>query len=206
MIEVAGICVTLGGQRVLEDCSLRLGPGERAALTGPSGCGKTTLLRCVAGLVRPEAGSVRVRGRISVVFQEPRLFPWMTAAQNIAAVLPKAEAPAALDWLARSGLAGDADKYPAALSGGMRQRLSICRALAYGGEVLLLDEPFKGMDPPLRREMLELIDREWAGRTLLLVSHEARDLALAGSVYRYRARRFVKSAEPPQTGRQGDTV
>lgn len=195
MIEVKELSVSFydgGGRKktVLEGCSLSVAAGERAALTGPSGCGKTTLLRCIAGLIKPDAGSVNVdKGRVSVVFQEPRLFPWLTAAQNIDAVLPK---PGAAEWLERAGLADAAGKYPAELSGGMRQRLSICRALAYGGGALLLDEPLKGLDPPLRREIRGLIRRESAEKAVLFVTHDAEDLELADTVYAYRDGRFEK--------------
>lgn len=191
MIEVRNLAVSYGGVRVLENCSLTVKPGRHAALMGPSGCGKTTLLRCIAGLLNPDAGSVSVEGRLSFVFQEPRLFPWLTAAQNIDIVLPSPGGAA--EWLKKAGLSGASDKYPAELSGGMRQRLSIARALAYGGDVLLLDEPFKGMDAPLRAEISGLIRREWAGKTLLLVTHDAADLGPGDALYRFRDGRFDKT-------------
>ena len=195
MIEVKELSIAygVGSERktVLERCSLTVAAGEHAALTGPSGCGKTTLLRCIAGLIKPDAGSVSIEGRVSIVFQEPRLFPWLTAAQNLDVVLqlPK---PGAAEWLERAGLADAAGKYPAEMSGGMRQRLSICRALAYGGDALLLDEPLKGLDPSLRREICDLIRRESVGKALLLVTHDAADLELADTVYEYRGGRFEK--------------
>ena len=194
MIEVKDLSISYDGgsgreKNVLQHCSLTVAAGEHAALTGPSGCGKTTLLRCIAGLVKPDVGSVTVKGRVSVVFQEPRLFPWLTAAQNIDVVLP---GPGAAEWLERVRLTDVAGKYPAELSGGMRQRLSICRALACGSDVLLLDEPLKGFDPSLRREVCDLIRRESAGKALLLVTHDAADLELADTVYEYRDRRFEK--------------
>ena len=194
MIEAKELTVSYGSgsekKTVLEHCSLTVAAGEHAALTGPSGCGKTTLLRCIAGLMKPDAGSVNVKGRISVVFQEPRLFPWLTSAENLAVVLT--EKSTAAEWLERAGLADAAGKYPAELSGGMRQRLSICRALAYGGDALLLDEPLKGLDASLRREICELIRRESTGKTLLLVTHDAADLELVDTVYEYRGGRFEK--------------
>ena len=188
MIELKSISVSFSGTPVLENCSLSVPAGRSAALTGPSGCGKTTLLRIAAGLQKPDAGSVRVEGRVSYVFQEPRLFPWLTAMENLALVAPDG----AEEWLARAGLKDAAAKYPDELSGGMRQRLNIVRALAYGGEVLLLDEPFKGLDAPLRKGIASLIARERAGRTLLLVTHDAVDLELADHVYTFQAGQFVK--------------
>ena len=189
MIELGNVTVSLAGTPVLRDCSLHIPAGESAALTGPSGCGKTTLLRLIAGLQAPDAGTVRVEGRVSYVFQEPRLFPWLTAAENLALVVPGG----AGEWLEKTGLSDAAQKYPDELSGGMRQRLNIVRALAYGGEILLLDEPFKGLDAPLRKEITALIARERAGKTLLLVTHDEADLELAGSVYAYRDGKFVKT-------------
>ena len=190
MIELRNVTVSLAGMPVLRDCSLHIPTGQSAALTGPSGCGKTTLLRLIAGLQKPDAGSVRVEGRVSYVFQEPRLFPWLTAAQNLELVAPGS----AEEWLAKADLSGAAAKYPAELSGGRRQRLNIVRALAYGGEVLLLDEPFKGLDAPLRKEITALIAREWSGCiTLILVNNDEADLELAETVYAYRDGKFVKA-------------
>ena len=189
MIELQGITVFFSGTPVLKDCSLTVPAGESAALTGPSGCGKTTLLRIIAGLQKPGAGHVRVEGRVSYVFQEPRLFPWLTAAENLALVVPGG----AGEWLEKTGLSDAAQKYPDELSGGMRQRLNIARALACGGEILLLDEPFKELDAPLRKEISSLIAQERAGKTLLLVTHDEADLTLAETVYAYRDGQFVKT-------------
>lgn len=192
MIELRNITLSLGGTPVLRDCSLTVPAGGSAALTGPSGCGKTTLLRIIAGLQKPDAGSVRAEGPVSYVFQEPRLFPWLTAAQNIELVAPGgAEA-----WLAKAEMPDAAGKYPGELSGGMRQRLNIVRALAYGGGVLLLDEPFKGLDTSLRKEITALIAREREGKTLLLVTHDEADLELAETVYHYRDGKFIVDTAP----------
>ena len=110
MIKVKELSISVGSERktVLKHCSLTVATGERAALTGPSGCGTTTLLRCIAGLIKPDAGSVIVKGRISVVFQEPRLFPWLTAAQNLDVVLPSkkpgaATSSVAITWVVATG-------------------------------------------------------------------------------------------------------
>ena len=186
MIDIQNLTVSYAGTDVLKNCTLRIAPGGRAALTGPSGCGKTTLLRCIAGLTRPDAGRVTVSGAVSMVFQDPRLFPWLTAEQNLALVTPEPRR-----WLEQAGLAEAAGRYPAELSGGMRQRLNICRALAAESGILLLDEPFKGLDAPLRREITALVLRHSAGKTLLLVSHDAEDLALADTVYQYENGTFL---------------
>jgi NitT/TauT family transport system ATP-binding protein len=196
MIRIENLTVAYGGNPVIENCSLCVPTGNRAALMGPSGCGKTTLLGVTAGLIKPQSGNVQVDGRISYVFQEPRLFPWLTAEQNISIVLPCHEqenSSTALLWLERAGLGESRDKYPDQLSGGMRQRLAICRALAYGGDVLLLDEPLKGMDAPLRSEISSLILENSAGKTLLVVTHDEQEAAhLADTVYEYRDKKFVE--------------
>ena len=171
MLELKNISVRFDGTPVLSDCSLSLGEGERIALMGPSGCGKTTLLRVALSLQPPDAGTVSGdAGRTAAVFQEPRLLPWRTAAENVNAVLSDTPEtmPEALSMLERVELSDAAEKYPAELSGGMQQRVSIARALAY--------RP----DPSL------------PSASLLLVTHsedEAR--ALGCRILRYRDGRFV---------------
>lgn len=196
MIEIKALTAAYGENVVLENCSLTVPDGTRAALMGPSGCGKTTLLRAAAGLLRPASGSADAGGRVSFVFQEPRLFPWLTAEQNVAAVLPgrgDETLECARGLLRRAGLSGaEAEKYPGELSGGMRQRVSLCRALAYGGDALLLDEPFKGLDGELRRRLAALILERASGAAILLSTHDAREAELLGAdVYEYRERSFV---------------
>lgn len=195
MIEITNLTAAYGENTVLENCTLSVPEGGRAALMGPSGCGKTTLLRAVAGLVQPQSGSVSAGGRVSFVFQEPRLFPWLTAAQNVAAVLSVGKSAAretALELLRRAGLGSAAEKYPEELSGGMQQRVSICRALAYGGEVLLLDEPLKGLDEQLKYGIAGLIDEYTQGKTLLLSTHDRLEAELlSAGVYEYRDKSFV---------------
>ncbi len=213
MIRVEDLSVSYGNVPVLENCHLTMAAGEHAALSGPSGCGKTTLLRCIAGLQLPDRGKVKVSGRIGYVFQEPRLFPWLTAEENLALVLPepsgvgrqrakerlsaaerqRAEAglSAAERWLAEAGLAGAGKKYPSELSGGMKQRLSICRALASGADILLMDEPIKELDADTARKMREWIRRICAGKTLLIATHNPEDLAMADTIYDYGNRTFI---------------
>lgn len=193
MIEIKALTAAYGENIVLESCALTVPDGGRAALMGPSGCGKTTLLRAAAGLLRPASGSADAGGRVAFVFQEPRLFPWLTAEQNVAAVLPGRGGGTARELLRRAGLSGaEAEKYPGELSGGMRQRVSLCRALAYGGDALLLDEPFKGLDEDLRRSIAALILERASGAAILLSTHDAREAELLGAdVYEYRERRFA---------------
>ena len=174
MIALKDLSLSYKGQQVLKNCSLQVETGSRIALMGPSGCGKTSLINIIAGVLSPDSGKAQVDGRVSYVFQEPALFPWLTAAQNINVVLSdKAETmPEALHWLERVDLSDCADKYPHQLSGGQKQRVAICRALAYGGDVLLLDEPLKGLDPDTRDRVIALLREQSHGKTLLLVTHD----------------------------------
>ena len=156
MLKLEEISVRFGEKQVLEKCGLRLEKGERVALTGPSGCGKTTLARVALSLQNPDSGTVSCGfARVAAVFQEPRLLPWLTAAENIALMLPgRKDANAeARRWLAVLELGDAADRYPAALSGGMQQRVSLARALAVQPELLVLDEPLKELDEALRQRV-----------------------------------------------------
>ena len=174
MIVIDGLNIAYGDAAVLKDCSLQVKSGSRIALMGPSGCGKTTLINAIAGLIAPDSGTIQVNGKVSYVFQEPALFPWLTAAENVNVVLSdKPETlPQARKWLEEAGLSDSLDKYPHQLSGGQKQRVAICRALAFGGEILLLDEPLKGLDPATRDRVAQLILRESRDKTLLLVTHD----------------------------------
>ena len=175
MLKLQNVSLSFGEQTVLQDISLTLSPGERIALTGPSGCGKTTLLRIAAGLQKMDSGSRSCTFQKPVVlFQEPRLLPWRTALQNVALVssLEKAEF-----WLNRLGLLDAKDKCPAELSGGMQQRLSLARALARGGDLFLLDEPFKAMDPALCRDVMEAVAEATKDSSVLLITHDLEEAA-----------------------------
>ncbi len=148
MIKLQDVTLRYGDKLVLDRFSLEI-PDGLTALCGPSGCGKTTLLRVMAGLVRPESGTVSgvTPARTAFLFQEDRLLPWRTAEQQITDVLPRSGRGEAGRWLAFAELAGEGGAYPAALSGGMARRLALARCAALGGEWLLLDEPFAGVDP-----------------------------------------------------------
>ncbi|MFR8526925.1 MAG: ATP-binding cassette domain-containing protein [Flavonifractor plautii] len=179
MISAEHITVCYGERRVLDDFSLVLPETGITALSGPSGCGKTTLLRVLAGLQRRSAGVVTVPPRPTLLFQENRLLPWRTVEQHIADVLPgRAGGDGALAGPGRAG--GEEHARPSALSGGMGRRLALARALACGGGLYLLDEPFTGVDAARAARILERVRA--LGVPVLLSSHEAEIVALCDRV------------------------
>lgn len=186
------------GTAVLRDFSLILPAQGAVCLFGPSGCGKTTLLRLLAGLETPQSGRIeetaaercRPHGkngavsslRVSMVFQENRLLPWDTALENVASVLEGADASdRAMGWLERVGLAEAAGKRPSELSGGMQRRVAIARALAYPSDLLILDEPFAGLDEGLWTSIAALIASGSAVRPTVLVTHVREEAEAMGA-------------------------
>ena len=193
MIDIKNLSLSYEGERVIEQFSLHVDKGEKIALMGPSGCGKTSLLEAVAGLLKPEKGTVRVNGTVSCVFQEPRLLPWLSALKNVNVVLSDSAATEgeAAKWLEAVGLYEDAHKLPSQLSGGMQQRVNIARALAYGGDVLLLDEPMKGMDSETAEAVAKLIKASAEDKTLILVTHDEEEAKFfADKIYHYENKVF----------------
>ncbi|HIY20509.1 MAG TPA: ATP-binding cassette domain-containing protein [Candidatus Flavonifractor merdigallinarum] len=159
------------GKIVLDHFSLTWPDKGITLLSGPSGCGKTTFLRCLAGLQPYTAQRVELPLQPVILFQEDRLFPWRTAAQHITDVLPRARQGEAARWLELVELSGEGGRYPGELSGGMKRRLALARALACGGGLLLLDEPFTGVDEArVRRLMARIRALEVP---VLLSGHEA---------------------------------
>ena len=179
MIDISSLSFSYGKVPVFRDFSLEI-PGPSAVLMGPSGCGKTTLLRLVAGLLRPDAGTVRgAEGPVSFLFQEDRLLPWFPAEENVAAVLPKERRGEAAEWLRRVELPEESlAALPSALSGGQQRRVALARALAYGDGLLILDEPFKGLDAELAKRMIALILEQ--KRPLLVSTHSLEEARLLG--------------------------
>ena len=179
-----------------QDVNLVVGPGEAIALIGPSGCGKSTTLRMAAGLLAPSEGEVRVNGDIvgkprqatAFIPQDLGLFPWKTVLQNAALGLvirktPKAEAnEIARDALEQVGLAGFERSYPKELSGGMRQRLALARALAMQADLLLMDEPLSAIDALLRESLQDALLDLWRQRrhTQMLVTHSIEEAVYLG--------------------------
>jgi NitT/TauT family transport system ATP-binding protein len=178
-----------GSLLALDKVSLAVAPGEFVCLIGASGCGKSTMLSLVAGLDTPTSGRVSTGGeRVGLMFQEPALFPWLTAGKNIEVALrargvPKAERRTRVgELLDAVHLTGFGDKRPHELSGGMRQRVAMARALAQDADVLLMDEPFGALDAMTRDLLHEELDRIWRERelTVLFVTHNVREAARLG--------------------------
>ncbi len=172
------ITKSFGEKEVLRDFSFALAEGERVCLLGPSGGGKSTLLNIIAGLVKPDSGElISEWERIGYVFQEYRLLPWLTVEENLTAVTGCGKEQAR-ELLKAVELDGDRAAYPDSLSGGMKQRVNIVRALACEPELLLLDEPFKGLDTALRERVIRNLDPYWQGRALVLVTHDVDEAAM----------------------------
>jgi len=204
--------------------SFEIEQGEVVAVLGKTGCGKSTMFNLLAGLIEPSSGEVNVtghapfeefnyfRGKIGIVFQNDRLMPWRSALDNVMLGLQildkdKAEAEAiARRWLARLGLSGHEHDYPHALSGGMRQRVSIARAFAVEPDILLCDEPFSSLDEmtarDLRAEFLRLVKQN--GKTAVFITHhinEAMDVGDRVLVF-HRPARIAYEARMDQAARQ----
>lgn len=214
LMKVRGMSMSYGEgaqeNKIIENLDLDVEFGQFISIVGPSGVGKTTLLRCLSGLLRPKAGTIEVSGTqisgphpdLAVVFQDysRSLMPWMTTRENVAFPLQgkgmgKTERNNLADVnLAAVGLAGQGDKFPWEMSGGMQQRVAIARALAYNAKVLLMDEPFASVDAQTRFDLEDLVLdlQHKLGVTILLVTHDI-DEAL------YLADKVVVIAEKPAT-------
>ena len=197
-IEIIGVRKHFqdAGVTALEEVSLSIAPGEFVSVLGPSGCGKSTLLRCIAGLETPSAGTVSVNGKLvkappeglGMVFQRDALLDWRTVADNL--MLPidfrrgnRAAARGRADALITlTGLKGFEERYPAQLSGGMRQRVALCRALVDDPVLLLMDEPFGALDALTRDQMNIELQRMWLTehKTVLFVTHSIPEAIFLG--------------------------
>ena len=167
-MELKNVTFSYGDTLICRDLNWQLPERGIVCLWGPSGCGKTTLLRLLAGLEKPAHGEVVSDRAVSMVFQEDRLLPWLTALENV--TLPDVEVGEATALLAKLGLAEELDSLPAALSGGQQRRVALARALAVPG-LLLLDEPFNGLDEATWRQAVPLIARRAEHDPVVLVTH-----------------------------------
>lgn len=180
-----------GSLHAIDNLTLDIEDGQFVAVLGPSGCGKTTMLRLISGLLRPTEGRIALRGQpvtgpsreVGIVFQNPTLLPWRTVRKNImmpirALKLPEAEYRGWCDeLLAISGLSDFADAYPHELSGGMQQRVGICRGLIHDPKLLLMDEPFAALDAMTRERMGAELQKLWmnTGKSVFFITHSIQE-------------------------------
>jgi sulfonate transport system ATP-binding protein len=204
--RIRGLRKAYGTHLVFDGLDLDVARGERVAILGASGCGKSTLLRCIAGLERGDGGTIATAGEIGVVFQEPRLFPWLDVERNVAfPARTGAERARVPNVLALVGLAHAAQHLPKQLSGGMAQRAALARALVRDPALLLLDEPFAALDALRRIELRAAVREilEFTRASAILVTHDVDDaLALADRV-------LVLAGSPAEiafTGTAGETA
>lgn len=181
-MKIQHLCKSFDGKVVLDHVSLTLESGGTACLMAPSGRGKTTLLRCIAGLETPDSGQITdLPERIAYVFQEDRLCDGFSAVDNIRLVTGKAMGEGEIRrHLEELGLAGSLDQPVRELSGGMRRRVVISRAVCFGADLLLLDEPFKGLDDEARQQTADYILRHRGAAAILCVTHDREDAAALG--------------------------
>jgi NitT/TauT family transport system ATP-binding protein len=210
-LRIEGVTVRFAGRKgrtvtALEDISLAIPDRELSVIVGPSGCGKSTLLRLVAGLAEATAGRITLDGRPitgpsaerGMVFQSYTLFPWLTVRRNVEFGLELKRTPAAERrriaerFIREVGLDGFEDAYPDQLSGGMRQRTALARALANDPEILLMDEPFGALDSQTRALMQELLLAIWeqSHKTVLFITHDIDEALFLGDVV------YVMTARP----------
>lgn len=222
IVEVRGISKTYGSVEALREIDLDFPRGKLTSLLGPSGCGKTTLLKIIAGLIEADGGTVAVNGkRVSApgperafVFQDFALLPWATVLRNVAFGLElrgtakEERETIARRYIADVGLAGFEDKYPHELSGGMRQRVGLARALCVDADVLLLDEPFSAVDEQNRRKFQEDLIRLRTNqqKTFIFVTHSIEEAVYISDrivLLSPRPGRISRIIEP-QIDRSGD--
>ena len=180
MLEFQNVSFSYGKKEVLRELSFSLDEGEILSVMGPSGSGKTTLLTLAAGLKKPRSGTIiNTFQKTAYVFQEPRLFPWLTVAQNLEAVLqaPKEQQKRISDVLETVGLSGSEELFPNELSGGMKSRVSLARAILFDADLYLFDEPFSALDEDLKLDLSKKIKDFLLQKnaSAILVTHNADD-------------------------------
>ncbi|MBN2796959.1 MAG: ABC transporter ATP-binding protein [Clostridia bacterium] len=186
VIKVENLSIQYGSLKVLEKFNYVFHPNDITVLYGPSGCGKTTLLNAIAGTISYE-GLIKAKKPVSYIFQEDRLLPWMSVYENIAYVLDnsideESKYDKVMHNLTLVGLADQKDAYPSQLSGGMKRRVSIARAFAFPGEILLMDEPFKGLDKALKEQIMSDFLKIWENdkRSVIFVTHDENEANFIG--------------------------
>ena len=186
MIRLDSVSLSFGDKKIIDNLSIDFERGKKYALMGESGIGKTTILGVVSGLLKVEKGIVtRDSDKISYVFQDARLFPWLTVLENVTLVSNDGKGKhdeRALEILGKLGLSDALNMYPEELSGGMKQRVSIARALMYEHEILLLDEPFRALDETTAKQVAEYLFSVEKDKTVIFVTHDKNDISYADYV------------------------
>ena len=184
MLTIRGICKSFEGRPVLKNVSFDFPEAAVTALRGPSGCGKTTLVNIILGLIEPDAGEVLLpaSARTAAVFQEDRLIEHFSAARNVRLTAPASVTDEQIrSALSELGLAQEGEKRVSEFSGGMRRRVAVIRAALFQPQLLLLDEPFKGLDEEMRARTAAFLRRNCAQATTILVTHDETEAALMGA-------------------------
>ena len=187
MIEIKNVSKAYNGINVLDNYNAVIDDNGVTCFRGPSGCGKTTLLNIILGLINPDSGEIKgIEGlKVSCVFQEDRLLEWGSALNNVMFVLKHGEEEKAKKALLLADLSLDIhDKQVTELSGGMRRRVAIARALAVEFDILIMDEPFKGLDAPRKNQVMEHIKHYSKDKAVIIVTHDQLEIeAIADKVY-----------------------
>lgn len=171
-MEIKNLCKTFGDKSVFDNLSLSIPEGKITFIMGESGCGKTTLLRLIASLDTDYRGEISKKSDfISIVFQEPRLFPAISVKQNLE-IIKKGTYLSLDDILKAVELHGEESSLPENLSGGMKMRLSLARALYYNGDVFLMDEPFSALDENMKNRIIPRVFELLKGKTVIIISHD----------------------------------
>jgi len=188
LVQVKNLNKSFGSNKIFDNLNMNFEKNKITVITGPSGCGKTTLLNIISGIEKPDSGEVVSNSRsISYIFQEDRLLPDLTVYKNIEFVLKSTMTteemkPVIEKYIDLVKLKEARDKYPSQLSGGMKRRVAVARAFAYRSDLLLMDEPFKGLDDRLKKEIIDEFLRIYRQdkRTVIFVTHDMREAEILG--------------------------
>lgn len=181
MIEIEQLCKSYN-KVIIDNFSYIFEDNKTYCLFGPSGSGKTTLIRLIMGFEQADKGKIKIKNgsRLSVVFQEDRLLPWLSAKRNILAV--NKDKTVCDNLLKAFHLEKEENKYPSELSGGMQRRIALARALAYDGDIFFMDEPFKGLDYKLKKEIIYFMNKKIEKKLCIFITHDIEEAELLSDV------------------------
>ena len=186
MIRISNVSLSFGDKKIIDNLTFTFDSGKKYALMGESGIGKSTILGIISGTLKEYSGKVTTRSeKIAYAFQDSRLFPWLTVFENVLIVASEKNSCSlarAKEILCNLGLSDSMEKYPNELSGGMKQRVSLARALMYEGDILLLDEPFRALDEATAKQVAEYVFSVAKNKTVIFVTHDKTDTKYADVV------------------------